>query len=436
MPLEYDNSQFPFYSEVQRDFEIPQDWTREGVAALVLYFYGSASNAPDQLYLRMEDAEGKTATVPYSEHPITIREATWHEWNIDLTAIDQINVKAVKHLVIGIRNPTNTPSSGQGIVFIDDIALYKSRRVQGLVHRADINQDFIVDCNDMELLLLNWQVSSGDPIIPSDPGTDNLVGHWPLDGSLEDTSANGHHGKILGRNFDWTEGWDDRSVYFSGTDTRVELPIGSIFSSGNSRNYTFSMWIYILPKVRQPLLTLTQGNINIKLFFSSDDLFFGNYGDSLDADMYLTRRNFSFDMTKQWHHIAVVMNEDEQSISIFCDGTHLEKIKDSTTQPIFDQVSQTTQGYLGWSRYYIDTVYYKDRYYKGLLDDFRIYNRALSIEEVGYLASKRNSYVQEVCMLWTVDPDGIDPDINLDGIVDIKDVFELLDHWLEVQIWP
>ena len=242
----------------------------------------------------------------------------------------------------------------------------------------------------------------------------------------------------MGIYLEWIEGWDGYSLYFNGTDTGVELPIGSIFSSGNSSNYTFSMWIYMLPQVRQPLLTLTQGDINIKLFFSSGDLFFGNYRDPLDTDTYLTRRNFSFDMTKQWHHIAVVMNEDEQSISIFCDGTHLEKkYQGSATQLIFDQVSQTTQGYLGWTRDYIDAVYYTDRYYKGLLIDFRIHNRALSIEEVGYLAGKRDSYVQEVRLLWgEINPNGIDPDINLDGIVDIKDVFELLDHWLEEQIWP
>ncbi len=46
MPLHYNNDAAPFYSETQRTFETPQDWTGHGADTLVLYVRG---NAPDFL---------------------------------------------------------------------------------------------------------------------------------------------------------------------------------------------------------------------------------------------------------------------------------------------------------------------------------------------------------------------------------------------------
>ncbi len=44
MPIQYDNSTSPFYSEAERTFDSPQDWTGNGADTLVLYVRG---NAPD-----------------------------------------------------------------------------------------------------------------------------------------------------------------------------------------------------------------------------------------------------------------------------------------------------------------------------------------------------------------------------------------------------
>ncbi len=51
MPLQYDNSTSPWYSETVREFETTQDWTRYGADTLVLYVRG---NAPSFI----EDAQG------------------------------------------------------------------------------------------------------------------------------------------------------------------------------------------------------------------------------------------------------------------------------------------------------------------------------------------------------------------------------------------
>ena len=43
MPLQYDNTASPFYSETRRDYATAQDWTDHGASALALYLCGNAS---------------------------------------------------------------------------------------------------------------------------------------------------------------------------------------------------------------------------------------------------------------------------------------------------------------------------------------------------------------------------------------------------------
>ena len=46
MPLQYDNSVSPFFSQAERTFDSPQDWTIKGADTLSLYFRGIWTNAP------------------------------------------------------------------------------------------------------------------------------------------------------------------------------------------------------------------------------------------------------------------------------------------------------------------------------------------------------------------------------------------------------
>ncbi|MHC4520190.1 MAG: discoidin domain-containing protein, partial [Planctomycetota bacterium] len=60
MPLEYNNTAGPYYSEVERDLG-GADWTTGGADALRLYVQGSADNDPGTLYVAVEDASGNVA---------------------------------------------------------------------------------------------------------------------------------------------------------------------------------------------------------------------------------------------------------------------------------------------------------------------------------------------------------------------------------------
>ena len=55
MPLAYDNSQPPRYSEAVRTYTDPQDWSGHGIKTLVVYFRGDVNNAPAPVYVKINN---------------------------------------------------------------------------------------------------------------------------------------------------------------------------------------------------------------------------------------------------------------------------------------------------------------------------------------------------------------------------------------------
>ncbi len=118
MPLSYDNTKPPYYSETVREFSSAQDWTAHGADTLSLYFQGAATNSSEPLYVTIEDGS-KSATVTHSNAAATT-VTEWQQWKIPLSEFTAAGVKAtaVKAMVIGVGNKT---AAGTGIVYIDDI---------------------------------------------------------------------------------------------------------------------------------------------------------------------------------------------------------------------------------------------------------------------------------------------------------------------------
>jgi regulation of enolase protein 1 (concanavalin A-like superfamily) len=76
------------------------------------------ANSPADLYLTVQDATGKTATVT---HPTAATTAAWTQWKIPLTSLAGVNVTRVKKLTLGVGNRSNPAPDGSGILYFDDI---------------------------------------------------------------------------------------------------------------------------------------------------------------------------------------------------------------------------------------------------------------------------------------------------------------------------
>jgi len=136
MPFFYDNdgtlfegeedevTGIPYYSEAQRTWDEPQDWTREGVEILSLWLYGELDNSPDQFYVGLEDNAGNRKDIEHPD-PGALTIAEWQQWSMPLTDFTDVDPTAIKIMYIGTGDPAATEPGGSGLVRIDDIELHR-----------------------------------------------------------------------------------------------------------------------------------------------------------------------------------------------------------------------------------------------------------------------------------------------------------------------
>jgi len=124
MPYFFDNN-FK-YSEASLPLVSARNWTEEGVAVLSLWFYGDSSNAAEQMYVSISNANGATGTV-YHDDPAATQINTWTQWSIDLQKFaDQgVNLTNVDKFYIGFGDKANLQAGGTGVMYFDDICLLR-----------------------------------------------------------------------------------------------------------------------------------------------------------------------------------------------------------------------------------------------------------------------------------------------------------------------
>lgn len=248
------------------------------------------------------------------------------------------------------------------------------------------------------------------------------VGWWKLDETsgevAADASGNGNDGKLLpaGLGPQWVAGKIGGGLSFDGTDDYAELPIGSII--GSLSNTTVATWadfsnsggawqrifdfgsgtgiyMFLCPRVN------TNGTIRFAIRTAT-------VGEQVV--------NSPATLPSGWHHVAVVLDAATKKINLYQDGL---LVGSGATQLLPKDMGNTTQNWLGKSQW-------PDALYKGSLDDFRIYNRALSGDEVANLvvggagfgvasapspANKATNLLPNVTLSWAAGQLGVTHDV-------------------------
>jgi len=122
MPIDYNNINAPFYSEVERTWTPAQDWTAQGIAVLVLHVRGSIGSAVAPLYVALEDSSGNSAVVVHPDAEI-VHKSKWTEWAIPLSDFTGVNLSRIKTMYIGVGDREAPTAGGTGRIFVDDIYL-------------------------------------------------------------------------------------------------------------------------------------------------------------------------------------------------------------------------------------------------------------------------------------------------------------------------
>ncbi|MBN1510110.1 MAG: hypothetical protein JW955_24905, partial [Sedimentisphaerales bacterium] len=211
-----------------------------------------------------------------------------------------------------------------------------------------------------------------------DPNTDpSLVGWWKLDeksgSTAADSSTNRNNGAVSGDAV-WAAGRIDGCLQLDGSNDYVSLPIGSVMQTLNSA--TFAGWAKWSQQGGswQRIFDMGTGT-TVNMFLtpsngSTTGMRFAITTSGNGAESQLTATNR---LATGWHHVAVVINGDTRAMQLYLDAA---VVASGTTNTLPKDLGNTTQNWLGRSQYSADA------YYNGSLDDFRIYSRALSAEEV------------------------------------------------------
>jgi len=121
MPLYYDNNLK--YSEATRTLAPAEDWTRHNVEVLSIRFHGASANSPERLYIALNGVE-----VPFEGGHEAVKTSEWTEWTIPLQAFADlgVNLTTVNTISIGLGDKNNVVAGGSGVIYIDDIRLYRA----------------------------------------------------------------------------------------------------------------------------------------------------------------------------------------------------------------------------------------------------------------------------------------------------------------------
>ena len=160
------------YSEAQRFFHEPQDWTAQGVDTLSLWFRGDPSNAPEGLYVVVVDCRGQPGIVFYQDS-LDLQSIDWRQWKIPLVEFAEqgVDLRCIQALFLGVGNPNSRNPGGNGLLVFDDIRLLSHIPVTPYVYTIgliDFNEasdmERVTDNNTADVTLVERLVDS-----PPDP---------------------------------------------------------------------------------------------------------------------------------------------------------------------------------------------------------------------------------------------------------------------------
>jgi len=409
-----------YTDEVVRIFHPPQDWTAAGARALELFFCDRTNNSHALIYIVLSDGNNE-AIVIYPEDSNDIINDIWHPWRIDLQEFHDINMSNIESIELGFYPAPNYPSGGgNGAFYFDDIRLYTSRCLKENISDADINSDCLVNYLDLEEMTSTW-LDTGYKVYPV--ATPNAPVAWYEFEYYANDSIGNAHGRTVGKTT-YTQGVFGQAIYFDGNKGAVTVDNATDIFSKISKAITIAFW---QKGADSPYHTDTLFCTNYT--YGSDDPAIainlgcwrrpGKYhwdcGSPWSFDNKLSGyHRYPVEWYGRWNHWAFTKDAETGVMQIFLNGT------------LYDSRTGSYSPISGITSFEIGNGWYGG--YDGAIDDFLIYNYALTGPEIAYIATDGTGIFDQRLLT--------PADLNSDNKIDFADFALLAEHWLENQIWP
>ncbi|MFZ2970492.1 MAG: LamG domain-containing protein [Minisyncoccia bacterium] len=215
-----------------------------------------------------------------------------------------------------------------------------------------------------------------------------LVGYWDMDeggaSTAKDSSANGNNGTLTNGPL-WTKGKKNNAIKFDGKDDYVSQSYDTDFNFGTG-SFTVSGWFkhntisaadYLA--TRYSTAAGTPGGWKVYMDASGDIAFAIDDDATWDTADISATSAIDYDDNK-WHYFTAVKN-GISSIKLYIDG--VEAASDSSLAETGTLSGTTPVLYMGSDSPTAGS------YWEGLMDEVRVYSRALSFEEINYLYNEK-----------------------------------------------
>ncbi len=224
------------------------------------------------------------------------------------------------------------------------------------------------------LLLLVNSISFADPNI-----VDGLIGYWKFDegvGSIaHDSSGNNNHGNIIGSS--WVPGLYGYAFNFDGNDDYIVVPYTATLN--DYPPISVSCWFKFFEFDSNAIIIANKGETWCISINDNHQLEFEGFNSYIH---HVTNQILD---TDQWYHL--VFTYDGNQVKVFFNGVEdFNEIIGPTS--LYDAYPLILGGNSP-NPYAIGTDG-KPYLFTGMLDEFRIYNRVLSQEDIQFLYNEPN----------------------------------------------
>ena len=446
MKTNYNHSTPPYLTEVRADVSALQtcsgDWTYGANALLILEVKGH-DNMSDPLWITLESNAGaQTGTAYYAD----LRELNQQSyegsrtWILDLHdfAAQGVDLASITAVSIGVGDKQRPALGGAGSVWVDHIRLSIPECLPAYTP-ADANADCVVNLDDLVLVVSDW-MQLGPIVTASAPARGPVLWYKFDDGTGDvatDSSGFDYHGLISHLNA-WAgpgTGYDGSDCLNLANQTWIAAPIEAAnlgdpnYPLSDPNQYpgiesTVSLWLKDPGQTDGDSELFQIGQAVSIWVAASGNFWFNAGGDS----MIWGTQYYSNPLHPQdrWVHYAFVKNAAAGALRIYRDGTLVVDVPAAGTwSPMLDGVDWFfTIGGWRWSGG-------SGGYLNGLMDDFRLYDYALSAQEVLFLAEMGGSATSPMTQ-----PLLTPADVIGDNAVDLQDVAEVAARWLEPALYP
>lgn len=275
------------------------------------------------------------------------------------TATTYIPVKPVNPIFTIGKNPSATASTSNRAFFgnIDEVRVY-SRYV-----------------SNTEIFQLSSQYY------------ESLVAYYPFSGNAGDSSGFNNHGTVYAGATLTTDrsGQSNKAYFFNGTSSAyITVPASASLNTVNMNNLTVSAWIYPTPgSASDPTTTpwilldpVTNTNYAVEYSLTTNKFTFQHFnGANSTLLASLTSKN-TYPWNSNWYHVAVRIDSINR-MELFINGvsdTATTCVPLKPVAPVFTIGKNPSAGTP------------TNRAFFGKIDEVRIYNRALTLQELQQLA--------------------------------------------------